>query len=300
MNKELYDKCVELAAAAIAAKGHNLNAESQVQNIFSYMATDADFAVVTNSAVTSPAGVELRAQIKYICELGLDTAKGKKLVYVKTRNCNMGNKAKPNWVKMPDIQESYHALIQLLIKSELVQNINVIHTFQNYKIDYTGVVSDIPTVRAWETSPAERGEYTGCFVVITFKGGEVQTSYHHLKDILDTHKTFSKSGKTWETHQRAMVAKSAILDATRYIPKLDTIVAAVVERYDKDHDWDNAINPNKITEEQRQQLVALMGKHNVDGAEILESFGISSLDDLPKFKFKQCGFEISKRGEINA
>ena len=233
MNKELYDRCIEVAAKALSEKEHPLDAKTQVDNIFAYSASDKKVDEIIGKDVNSREAIELRNQIKYICELGLDTAKGKKLVYVKTRGLNVGTKDKKTWITMPDIQESYHALIHLLVRSKLIKHVVVLHTFENYPIEYSGSINQAPIVKAWETRPTERGEYTGCFVVLTYPDGELNTSYHHLADILKTHKAFSKSGSTWKTHEQAMVAKSAILDATRYIPKLDTVVSRVIEHYDK-------------------------------------------------------------------
>jgi len=256
VNTDLYKRCVEVAAKAIKEKGHNLDAKTQVDNIFAYSASDKKFNDIISKGLGSREAIELRNQIKYICELGLDTAKGKKLVYVKTRGLNVGTKDKKIWVTMPDIQESYHALIHLLVRSELIKHVVVLHTFENYPIEYSGEINKAPIVKAWETKPAERGVYTGCFVVLTYPDGELNTSYHHLSDIVATHKAFSKSGSTWKTHEQAMVAKSAILDATRYIPKLDTVVSKVVEHYDQTMDY---TNPG-ITEEQEKEIKALQEK----------------------------------------
>ncbi len=281
MNKELYEKCITVATKAINDKGHSLNPEAQVQNIFNYAATDKKFADVTNSNLQAPAAAELLEQIKYICEIGVDTAKGKKLVYVKTRGLNIGTKERPKWITMPDIQESYHALIHILVRSGLLKHITVLHTYQNYPIEYSGLVSDVPIVKSWEVMPNQRGEYTGCFVIITYPSGEVNTSYHHLSDILSTHETYSKSGNTWKSHRLAMVAKSAILDATRYIPVFDEVVSSIVEHYDSGMEYND-----NITEEQAMRLESMLDDVGADKARFLKTLGAMTFDSIPSEKYK--------------
>lgn len=134
-------------------------------------------------------------------------------------------------------------------------------------------------------------------MVITLDNKSVQTSYHHLKDILDTHRSFSKSENTWAQHLQAMVAKSAILDATRYIPKLDSIVASVVEHYDNGHNYREKINEEKITEKQASQLMDLLLQHGLEESFVLEEFGVPSISDLPASKFNACGFKITQGGK---
>lgn len=283
VNKDLYGRCVEVAAKAIKEKGHSLDAKTQVDNIYAYSASDAKFNTIISKDIGCREAIELRNQIKYICELGLDTAKGKKLVYVKTRALNVGTKEKKVWVIMPDIQESYHALIHLLVKSKLVKHVVVLHTFENYPIDYSGEIIKAPIVKAWETKPSERGEYTGCFVVLTYPDGELNTSYHHLDDILKTHKAFSKSGTTWKTHEQAMVAKSAILDATRYIPKLDTVVSRAVEHYDQTMEYPDQEN---ITDEQKEQILALLDTKDIDMFKFFDYLDVKVVGDIPQKSFK--------------
>ncbi len=283
MNKDLYDRCIEVAAKAIKEKGYHLDAKAQVDNIFAYSASDKKIAELIGKDVNSSEATELRNQIKYICELGLDTAKGKKLIYVKTRGLNVGTKDKKVWITMPDIQESYHALIHLLVRSELIKHVVVLHTFENYSIEYSGEINKAPIVKAWETKPTERGEYTGCFVVLTYPDGELNTSYHHLSDILETHKAFSKSGSTWETHEQAMVAKSAILDATRYIPKLDTVVSKVVEHYDQSMEYPDQ---ESMTDNQKEKINRLLETKDIDKAKFLDYLDVKAVNDIPQKSFK--------------
>jgi hypothetical protein len=292
MNQDLYDRCIEVAAKAIKGKGAKLDAAVQVDNVFGFATTDAKFREVINSKPDTINGVELINQIKYICELGLDAAKGKKLVYVKTRNLNAGTKDKPNWVTMPDIQESYHALIHLLVRSGLVQHIVVLHTYQNYPIEYSGEITKAPIVKSWAISPKERGEYTGCFVVITYPEGDINTSYHHLSDILKTHQAFSKSNHTWKAHQQAMVAKSAILDATRYIPIFDDVISSVVEHYDNTME-----HGDYITEEQAMQIEAMVNDTKADKAKLFKYLDVISYDLIPADKFKMALTALESTGD---
>lgn len=251
--KENFDKCVIVAAEAIKRKGFNLDPETQVKNIFNYASTDSKFKEIICSE-NNLVCAELRNRVQLMCELGLDTAKGRKLVYVKTRNINVGTKQQPIWLVFPEITESYHALIHILVRTNALQGVACMHTYQNYTIEYSGIQSDIPIVRAWETPPNERGAYTGVFVVLTLPNDSIQTSYYHLADILSTHKKFSKSDRTWQDHQQAMVAKSAIMEAVKYIPIYDDAVATLIEDYDQDQDWEQDKGKEKITEEQVQQV----------------------------------------------
>jgi len=248
--KDNFDKCVELASEIITNKGYKIDPTVQVQNIFNYASTDDKFKLVITST-DQRVLAELRSQIKFVCELGLDTAKGRKLVYVKTRGVNIGTRQQAQWLTVPDITISYHALIHVLIRSKALKHITVLHTYQNYDVEYTGALSDVPVVRSWKTSPSERGEYTGVFVILTLASGETETSFYHLKDILATHKAFSKSSQTWDAHKLAMVAKSAIMEAIRYIPVFDNTVATVIEDYDQSHDWGSV---KDVSEDSRDEM----------------------------------------------
>ena len=233
---ELFNNCVELARDIFAKKGFTLDPTVQVKNIFNYAATDKNFAQVLASSDPKVLA-EISSQIKFICELGLDSAKGRKLVYIKTRGVNCGTRDNPIWVTFPDITISYHALIHVLIRSKAINRITVIHAYQNYEIEYSGNIKDVPIVKSWATRPGSRGEYTGAFVVLTFPNDETATSFYHFADIISTHRNFSKSSKTWKDHEQSMTAKSAIMEAIRYIPIFDETIAAVVENYDESHDW---------------------------------------------------------------
>jgi len=279
---KLFDLCVADARKIINDRGHDLNPETQVKNIFAYAATDSKFASVIQSNANSPEAIELRAQIRYVCDLGLDTAKGRKLVYVKTRNVNLGEKNLPDWHTFPDIQESYHALIYLLVKAGSLKSISVLHTYENYPIEYSGEITDAPIVKAWEVPPSERGEYTGCFVVLTYPDGEIRTSYHHAQDIRMTHQKYSKSDRTWKNHEQAMIAKSAILDATRYIPVFDAVIAKVVEHYDQTMDYESAA----ISDEQALRIAALIEKTGIAESDILKFAGAENVLTIPESKYE--------------
>jgi len=267
--KDNFQKCVDVAAEALHGKGFkHLDAETQVANIFAYSASDKKFKEVCEST-DGRVQAELRSQIKYVCELGLDTAKGRKLVYVRTRGLNIGTPKNKQWLTMPDIGESYHALIHILVRSEALKTIQVLHTYQNYGIDYTGETNVVPIVKSWATPPSERGAYTGLFVVLTLPGAEVITSYHHAKDIFDTHKAFSKSQDTWIKHEQAMCAKSAILDAVRYIPVFDSVVASVVEHYDSTMDYETAAS-EKISEEQALNIKSVLEEREMNEGRLLK------------------------------
>lgn len=250
------DDCIKIATDSLPS-GSGISPVNQVEHIFAHAATNKDFGKVIVSE-DKRVQAELKAQIKYICSLGIDAAKGKKLVYVKTRNINVGDQNRKQWLTMPDISESYHALILILVRSKTLENITVQHTYSGYAIEYTGVVSDVPIVKSWETKPADRGEYTGCFVTLYLPEGFIQTSYHHGADINATHKAFSKSSATWKNHEQAMTAKSAIMDALRYIPKIDDIVSDMVEHFDNSHDFEepeNTLSKEKITSEDVEWLM---------------------------------------------
>jgi len=258
------DDLVEVAREALASKGHNLNPLMQVENIMSYAATDSKFSQVVTSQDPKVIA-ELKSQIRYICRLGLDTAKGKKLVYVRTRNAKNGN----SWVAFPDISESYHATILILVRSDTVKNLVVQHTYEKYPVEYSGHLNEVPVIKPWMVKPSDRGEYTGCFVTLYMPDGSAtglpQTSYHHAEDIASTHKQFSKSAGTWNNHLLAMTAKSAIMDAVRYIPKMDEDVANMVSNYDESHDWEKEEDEEGgfISNEQVDVIEALINEINI-------------------------------------
>lgn len=287
--QENFDKCVIVAAEAIKRKGFSLDAETQVKNIFNYASTDSKFKEIifsNNNLVCD----ELRNRIQLMCELGLDTAKGRKLVYVKTRNVNIGTKQKAVWLTFPEITESYHALIHILVRTKALRSVSCLHTYQNYAIEYSGMQSEVPIVKAWQTPPNERGAYTGVFVVLTLKDGEIETSYYHLSDILATHKKFSKSDRTWQDHQQAMVAKSAIMEAVKYIPIYDDAVASLIEDYDNGQDWEQDSGKEKITGDQAQAVkdaLIISGADEVEFMRYLKKNRCDSVEDINNDFFDQ-------------
>lgn len=259
-----YDKCVEVAQEALDRKGFvTLSAVAQVKNIFNYASTNEKFQQIVTSD-NNKVQAELRNRIQVMCELGLDTAKSRKLVYVKTRNVNLGTKQEPVWLLFPEITESYHALIHILIRTKTLKNIVCLHTYQNYKIDYSGVNTEIPIVKSWETSPKERGDYTGVFVVLVFHSGLVETSYHHYADIVATHRKFSKSAETWRDHVLAMVAKSAIMEAIRYIPVFDDVLATLINDIEQSQNWEQEAEYEKITPAQVIEVKSALIAQGVD------------------------------------
>jgi len=301
MSSKLKQDCIDVAARAMAGK-FDLSPEEQVSNIFAYGATDPNFLEVIQS--DSPrVHAELKTQIKYICSLGLDTAKGRKLVYVRTRGLNIAPRGKNKvWLTMPDISESYHALIHIMIRSEALKNITVMHTFESYQIEYTGNINDVPIVKSWLTSPQDRGAYTGCFVTLYLADGTINTSYHHAADINRTHKQKSKSADTWNTFFEAMTAKSAIMEAMRYIPIFDDQVAAIVEHYDDSHDYESeeTPNPEKLDADQIGKLLDFASQHKVMESAVCAEFKVKTIDDLPLENYRAAGAWIKKQGEANA
>ncbi len=300
-NINIKEDCIAVAAKAMAGK-FDLSPEDQVTNIFAYAATDPKFLEVITSN-DNRVHAELKSQIKYICSLGLDTAKGRKLVYVRTRNLNTAPRNAPKvWVTMPDITESYHALIHVLVRSEALKNVTVQHTYENYQIEYTGNINDVPIVKSWLTSPNDRGAYTGCFVTLYLSDGTSQTSYYHTADINRTHKEKSRSASTWETYYEAMTAKSAIMEAARYIPVFDDHIAAMVEHYDQSHDYESqeTPNPEKITPEQEEKLVDFLAHHKLMESSVCAEFKIKTLTELPADQYKAAGAWIKRQGANNA
>ena len=297
---KLKEQCIEVAAKAMAGK-FDLSPEEQVSNIFAYGATDPNFLEVITSD-NARVHAELKNQIKYICSLGLDTAKGRKLVYVRTRGLNIAQRGQAKtWLTMPDISESYHALIHILIRSEVLKNVVVMHTFEGYQIEYTGNINDVPVVKSWLSSPKDRGAYTGCFVVLYLADDTINTTYHHAADINRTHKQKSRSADTWNTFYEAMTAKSAIMEAIRYIPMFDDQVASVVQHYDESMDFsEETVNPEKIDEAQVEKLLDHAAKHKVAESSVCAEFKIKTLDDLPAEYYRTAGAWVIKQGESNA
>ena len=298
---DLKQACIEVAAKAMAGR-YELSPEEQVSNIFAYGASDPNFLEVIKSK-DAKVQAELKTQIKYICSLGLDTAKGRKLVYVRTRGLNTAPRGQAKvWLTMPDISESYHALIHIMVRSEALKNVTVMHTFENYQIEYTGNINDVPIVKSWLTSPQDRGVYTGCFVTLYLSDETIQTSYHHAADINRTHKQKSKSADTWNTFYEAMTAKSAIMEALRYIPVFDDQVAAMVEHYDDSHDYESqdTPNPETIDEDQLNTLLDFAAEKKIMESAVCAEFRIKTLDELPLEYYKTAGAWIKKQGENNA
>jgi len=285
-NLTIKEQCIEVAANALHGKGYNhLNPTDQVENIFSYGAIDSKFAEVTTSK-DARVQADLKAQIKYICSLGLDTAKGRKLVYVRTRNVNTAPRNAPKvWLTFPDISESYHALIHVLVRSNALKNIVVQHVYDSYPVEYSGNISDVPVIKSWSVKPQDRGAYTGCFITLYLSDGDIQTSFYHFSDIIKTHKEFSKSSGTWRAHEQSMVAKSAIMEAIRYIPVFDDVVASVVEHYDESHDYDKQV---PVSENQVSNIVAMVDESNIDLSILLKKYAVESIEELPGIKYESC------------
>jgi hypothetical protein len=294
------DECITIAVENLP-KNCGIHPTNQIEYIFAHAATNKDFGKVIVSE-DKRVQAELKAQIKYICSLGLDAAKGKKLVYVKTRNINVGDQNQKVWLTFPDISESYHALILILIRSKVLKNIVVQHTYSGYTVEYSGKVDDVPVVKSWATTPAERGEYTGCFVTLYLPDGAIQTSYHHAADINATHKQFSKSGNTWKNHELAMTAKSAIMDSLRYVPKVDEVVQAVVEHYDENQDYENpenTLSKEKISDYDVEWLNKAIIDNGVDEKqfdEYLKRNRIESRKDITVDLFIELKKIVAKKG----
>ena len=297
------DECITIAADNLP-KDCGINPTNQIEYIFAHAATNKDIGKVIVSE-DKRVQAELKSQIKYICSLGLDAAKGKKLVYVKTRNVNVGDQTNKIWLTMPDISESYHALILILVRSDILKNIVVQHTYSGYTVEYTGMVSDVPIVKSWMALPADRGEYTGCFVTLYLPDGTIQTSYHHSADINATHKAFSKSGNTWKNHMLAMTAKSAIMDALRYIPKIDEIVQNVVEHYDNSHDFEepeNTLSAEKISDEDIKWIKEAITEKGINKESFVQYLKLNRCDkyeDITVSFFEEVKAKINNYGEKN-
>lgn len=279
---DIKKELIELAISTI--KGKRISATSQVENLLNYAAIDSNFASVTRSQDKRVIN-ELKTQFKFINELGLDFAKGKKLVYIKTRSVNIAIKGQPQqWLTMPDIQISYHALILILVRSKAIKSVDVFHTYQKYPIEFSGVPSDVPVIKSWEVKASDRGEYTGCFVVLKNTENEVSTSFHHYADIVATHKRFSKSSNVWNDHTQAMTAKSAILDAIRYIPKLDDDLQKVVEIYDKNQDYSKS---EKINKKQIKELSEMSDTLNIDLISLFDYLKCDKWEDINSTQYQE-------------
>lgn len=288
----------DLLNLAVSTLKNNIDPTSQVESLLNYAATDPKFASVTKSQDNKVIS-ELKTQFKFINELGLEFAKGKKQVYVKTRNINLAgyNQAK-QWLIMPDIQISYHGLILILIRSKTLKSVNVFHTYEKYPIEFTGIPSDVPVVKSWEVKPADRGKYTGCFVVLKNMENEVSTSFHHYDDIVSTHRRFSKSGGTWNAqtktinatsgvwhdHTQAMTAKSAILDAIRYIPMISDDLQKVVEAYDKNQDYRKS---EKINKKQIKELSEMSDNLNIDLSSLFDYLKCDKWENINASQVKE-------------
>lgn len=297
------EQCISIAAENLP-KDSGINPTNQIEYIFAYAATNKDFGKVLVSE-DKRVHAELKAQIKYICSLGIDAAKGKKLVYVKTRNVNVGDQNNKVWLTMPDISESYHALILVLVRSKILKNIVVQHTYSGYEVEYSGIVSDVPVIKSWLARPKDRGEYTGCFVTLYLPDGDIQTSYHHSADIKATHQAFSKSGHTWKAHELAMTAKSAIMDSLRYIPNIDEVVQSVVEHFDESHDYDepeNTVSKEKIRDSDIDWLNKSIIENGIDENqfnEYLKRNRVDSRKDITVDLFGEIKLMIEKKGGTN-
>lgn len=293
---DIKKELLELAISTI--KGKHISPTSQVENLLNYAATDRKFATITSSQDRRVIS-ELKTQFKFINELGLDIAKGKKLVYIKTRNVNIATQGQAKkWLTMPDIQISYHALILILVRSKAIKSVDVFHTYEKYPIEFSGIPSDVPIVKSWEVRANDRGEYTGCFVVLKNIENEVSTSFHHYADIVATHRRFSKSGGVWNAqkqtitstsgvwfdHTQAMTAKSAILDAIRYIPRLDDDLQKVVENYDDNQDYSKS---EKINKKQIKELAEMADTLNIELITFFEYLKCDKWEDINSSQYQE-------------
>jgi recombinational DNA repair protein RecT len=280
---DIKKELLELAISTLKINS-TINPTSQVENLLNYAAVDQKFASVTTSQDRRVIS-ELKTQFKFINELGLDIAKGKKLVYIKTRgiNISMQSQAK-KWLTMPDIQISYHALILILVRSKAIKSVDVFHTYEKYPIEFSGIPSDVPIVKSWEVKANDRGEYTGCFVVLKNIENEVSTSFHHYADIVSTHRRFSKSSNTWNDHTQAMTAKSAILDAIRYIPRLDDDLQKVVEVYDINQDYSKS---EKINKKQIKELSEMSDTLNIELIPLFDYLKCDKWEDINSTQYQE-------------
>jgi recombinational DNA repair protein RecT len=280
---DIKKELLALAISTLKVKG-NIKPTSQVENLLNYAATNPNFAKITSSQDRRVIS-ELKTQFKFINELGLDIAKGKKLVYIKTRNVNIAIQGQAkNWLTMPDIQISYHALILILVRSKAIKSVDVFHTYEKYPIEFSGIPSDVPVVKSWEVRASDRGEYTGCFVVLKNSENEISTSFHHYADIVATHRRFSKSGTTWNDHTQAMTAKSAILDAIRYIPRLDVDLQQVVENYDINQDYSKS---EKINKKQIKELSEMSDTLNIELVALFEYLKCDKWEDIKSKQYQE-------------
>lgn len=310
--QELYNDCLALVSEAIRQNNRKIDPRYFLDTIFAYKDEDE----VLKSILVKPHPIAekmLKDQLVYLASLGIDPIKGKKLVYVKTKNLNIekDNTKQKVWIKVPDLSESYHALIKVLIEESIVRNIVVIHAYKGYPIEYTGNINDVPVVKSWQVSPSERGEYTGCFVTIYLPIGDgvgiPQTSFHHSADIDATHRKFSKSVDTWAKHQLAMTAKSAIIDALKYIPKPDGLVSSMIERYDQDHDWEQveplAVEVEKIGSEQVDLIYKKISDYGINERQFmkwLDSLKIKSVEAIPSKRLQDVLDKIETKRPVEA
>lgn len=279
---DIKKELLELAISTI--KDNNISPTSQVENLLNYAATDRKFAFITSSQDRRVIS-ELKTQFKFVNELGLDIAKGKKLVYIKTRGVNIASQGQAKeWLTMPDIQISYHALILILVRSKAIKSVDVFHTYEKYPIEFSGIPSDVPVVKSWEVRANDRGEYTGCFVVLKNTENEVSTSFHHYADIVSTHRRFSKSSSTWDNHTQAMTAKSAILDAIRYIPRISEDLQKIVEIYDKNQDYSKS---EKINKKQIKELSEMSDTLNTDLILLFDYLKCDKWEDINQTQYQE-------------
>lgn len=299
----------ELLELAISTIKGCIDPTSQVENLLNYAATNSKFSDVTKSQDRRILS-ELKTQFKFINELGLDMAKGKKQVYVKTRSLNIAPEGQAKkWLTMPDIQLSYHALILILVRSKAIKSVNVFHTYEKYPIEFSGIPSDVPVVKSWEVKAIDRGEYTGCFVVLKNSENEVSTSFHHYADIVATHRRFSKAGGTWNAqtktmtantgtwhdHTQAMTAKSAILDAVRYIPMISEDLQKVVENYDNNQDYSKS---EKLNKKQIQELSSMADNLNIDLIPLFDYLKCDKWEDIKESQYKEAVVFIQEIGKV--
>ena len=300
----LYEACLDKVSDAIKSNGHKIDPVHFVNTIFAY-SVDQEFNKVL--AGGHPVAEKMLIdQLVYIASLGLDPSAGKNHVYVKTSSKKLlDDLNKEYWITVPDISESYLGVIKVLIDSKVVNNVRPVHFYKNYPNSWSGNASDEPQVRSHEVSVDERGEYRGCFVVLylptdnkDYPIGAPQTSFYHAKDIDATHKKFAKRQGVWNDHYQAMVAKSAIMDAVKYIPASSDIVSMMVSNYSQSHDWDTsteADQPVYITSEQCEEIYAKLESYKVSKASFLawlkKELKVNSLETL---KSKHFDFVVSR------
>lgn len=309
------DYLIKASSEAIRQTGNKLNPEHVVDTILSYENESDDFKSILNSK--HPLAMKaLVEQVAYIAALGLDPLKGKNLVYVKTKNVNISKDPNSkNFIKLPDISESYHGVIKVLRDAGIVNDVVALHVYENYEVDYSGKLHEEPKVINWKVSPSARGEYRGCFIVLylpsnseAYPLGIPRTSFYHVEDIEETHKKFSKSVKTWTEHRLAMTAKSAIIEAVRYLDKSECkTVVEMLDHYNQDHDWNGQIEENpKITEYiSNDQVVQIKNKLTAYGIErgfmawLANSKKVKSIENIPDHAFDDVMEAIERNNPAN-